>query len=182
MIEKEIGTGISTIEKTSCTEASSVQQTGSAETEFDLTPFSPEEGKKGNSKKGKKEDDSAVVMTMILANGDEYPITQAYIDQIKPCFPGLQDDFIDILLRAKSWCINNKRKRKTASGMPRFIDQWLGTQQNQARLIMDKTRTQNVTKDKWNLEGKTYVPPVLKVVNGGNPGTGENPEDKFKSF
>jgi len=34
------------------------------------------------------------------------------------------------LRRARQWCVDNPARRKTVSGMPRFIHAWLGTAQN----------------------------------------------------
>lgn len=61
--------------------------------------------------------------------GEERPITENKIDEWQVTYPGV--DVRQTLIRIRSWVVNNPNKRKTFSGIFRFIDTWLAKEQNQ---------------------------------------------------
>lgn len=62
------------------------------------------------------------VMTFATKAG-EWPLSRQRLDQYRTTYPGID---IDAELRkARQWCIDNPSKRKTTTGMPRFLNGWL---------------------------------------------------------
>lgn len=54
-----------------------------------------------------------------------WAIGESGIRDYQDAFPGL--DVLAELRRARSWCLSNPDRRKTARGMPRFLHNWLTT-------------------------------------------------------
>lgn len=71
---------------------------------------------------------SDAVLTIILNDKTEYPITQADIDLWQEAFQAV--DVLAELKRMKVWCIDNPTKRKTKRGVRAFISRWLGNEQD----------------------------------------------------
>lgn len=72
--------------------------------------------------------ETAAVLTLLLNDGSEYPITQDYIDKMQQLFPAV--DVHAQMLKMSAWCINNSRKRKTKRGITAFINSWLSKEQD----------------------------------------------------
>lgn len=68
------------------------------------------------------------VITLTLNTGEEYPITQSYINELMELYPAV--DVMQELRTMKGWCNSNPRKRKTAGGIQRFINSWIAKVQN----------------------------------------------------
>lgn len=68
------------------------------------------------------------VITLMLNNGTEYPVTQEYAEQMAALYPAV--DIKKAWRDMKAWCINNPTKRKTKSGITRFINAWLSKEQD----------------------------------------------------
>ena len=68
------------------------------------------------------------VITIPLNTGEEYPITQGYILELSKLYPAV--DVMQELRAMKGWCDANPKKRKTASGIKRFINAWISKVQN----------------------------------------------------
>lgn len=82
-----------------------------------------------------KEDNTAcaeqpetIVCSLLLNDGTEYFISDAYIAQMQQLFPNV--DVWQQMLKMKAWCINNPRKRKTRRGITAFINSWLSKEQD----------------------------------------------------
>lgn len=60
--------------------------------------------------------------------GEEKPITEKQIHDWQIAYPAV--DVRRVLAQIRSWVINNPSKRKTATGMNRFVDSWLAREQN----------------------------------------------------
>lgn len=60
--------------------------------------------------------------------GEEKPITEKQIHDWQDAYPAI--DVRRVLAQIRSWVINNPAKRKTASGINRFVDSWLAREQN----------------------------------------------------
>jgi len=69
------------------------------------------------------------VITLTLNDKSEYGITQKEIDEFQELYPAV--NVMQELRNMKGWCINNPKKRKTKSGIKRFINSWLAREQDQ---------------------------------------------------
>ena len=72
--------------------------------------------------------EAAAVLTLTLNDKSEYPITQTDIDGWQELFPAV--DVMQELREMKSWCNENPTKRKTRSGVRKFINTWLSKEQD----------------------------------------------------
>ena len=60
---------------------------------------------------------------MPLKNGDDYVVTENDVKEFERLYPDID---IDAQMRkALAWLTNNKQKRKTKRGMPRFLNGWI---------------------------------------------------------
>ena len=85
------------------------------------------------------EPQSAAVLTMILNDGSEYPITQEYVNQMASLFPAV--DVLQEMRSMAAWCLNNPAKRKTRSGIKRFIGNWLSKCQDKGGQVKNTQAT-----------------------------------------
>lgn len=69
-----------------------------------------------------------VVITLPLNTGEEHPVTQGEIDQWQDLYPSV--DVPQALRSMKGWLIANRQKRKTKTGISRFVQAWLGREQD----------------------------------------------------
>lgn len=131
------------------------------------------------------------VITLPLNTGEEHPVTQGEVEIWQDLYPAV--DVMQALKSMKGWLLANERKRKTRSGIKRFINAWLAKEQdrggNNAVVIRDgppgqrsaqpAARTQH-QKNKQDLEGlAAFVSAADKEFsNGFTPescdGTGQN--------
>ena len=98
------------------------------------------------------EPESAPALTLSLNDGTEFPIEQAYVDEMQALYPAV--NVMQQLRAMKAWCINNPQKRKTKAGIRRFINSWLAKEQ-------DKGGSRNVISPgrKQYTAAADYVPP-----------------------
>jgi hypothetical protein len=67
-----------------------------------------------------------------VGNGPKtYPVTEVDMECWKLAYPAV--DVLGEIRRMDAWLHANRKNRKTAEGMPRFVTRWLGKAQNQAR-------------------------------------------------
>lgn len=59
----------------------------------------------------------------------DWPLTEEKLAEYVESFPGV--DVLTELRKAKQWCIDNPAKRKTWSGVAKFLSGWLGRVQNE---------------------------------------------------
>lgn len=64
-------------------------------------------------------------------NGEEFSVTQAFVDAMKELYPNV--DVEAQIKSMKAWAISNPAKRKTKQGMTRFINSWLAREQDKGR-------------------------------------------------
>ena len=69
------------------------------------------------------------VITLLLNTGQEFGITSTDIISWEAIYPAV--DVMQELRAMKGWCEANPKKRKTASGIKRFVNGWLAKVQNQ---------------------------------------------------
>lgn len=81
-------------------------------------------------KKKKEEEDASPVLHVFPTDGapDHWELRQSRVDRWRELFPALDVD--EQLRSALAWCEGNPTRRKTASGMPRFLANWLASAQN----------------------------------------------------
>ena len=61
----------------------------------------------------------------------EFPVSQVLADELQRAFPGV--NIRAVLAKARAWCVTNPTKRKTAKGVPRFLNGWMERAQNSGR-------------------------------------------------
>ena len=71
------------------------------------------------------------VISLILNDGTEFPISQTYIDQMQTLFPNV--DVKAEIRKMAAWLINNPKRRKTRRGITAFINTWLSSEQDKGR-------------------------------------------------
>lgn len=72
-----------------------------------------------------------LIISLQLNTGEEYPVYENQVKQWEDIYPGIN---VNEQLRAmKGWCIANPTKRKTRSGINRFINNWLSKEQNKPK-------------------------------------------------
>lgn len=82
--------------------------------------------------KGKKEVDPAAsipVMSFPCTGDKEWNLTLKKLSEYENSFPGV--DVMQECRVARQWCIDNPIRRKTPSGMARFLTSWMTRKQNQ---------------------------------------------------
>ena len=68
------------------------------------------------------------IITFLLNDGSEYPITQKIFDQLSNSYPAV--DTMQTLREIQAWCFANPKNRKTRNGALRFINSWFSREQN----------------------------------------------------
>lgn len=68
------------------------------------------------------------VLTLLLNDGSEYEIGEQDVAEWQDTFPNV--DVMQQLRAMKLWCKDNPKKRKTKSGIRRFVTNWLDGEQN----------------------------------------------------
>ena len=68
------------------------------------------------------------VITLPLNTGEEHPVTQGEIDQWQDLYPSV--DVPQALRSMKGWLLANRQKRKTKTGISRFVQAWLAREQD----------------------------------------------------
>jgi hypothetical protein len=76
-----------------------------------------------------------VLITFVLNDKSEYPITQTKVEEWKSLFPAV--DIMEQLRKAKSWCIDNPTRRKTKRGILSFINRWLCKEQDSGAKVIN---------------------------------------------
>lgn len=72
--------------------------------------------------------DDPEVITLPLNTSEEYPIRQSQVEEFKTLYPAVDVD--QELRNMRGWLLGNKAKRKTKSGILRFVNSWLAKEQN----------------------------------------------------
>lgn len=77
---------------------------------------------------GLMELDEMTEHVFLTNRGDAWPLPKRLYEDLARLYPAVD---IDATLRAAAaWLVTNKERRKTAGGMPRFINTWLSKEQN----------------------------------------------------
>ena len=75
-----------------------------------------------------QQDSSAPVILLPLNDGTEYAVFQEQCHEWAGLYPAV--DVIQQLRNMRGWLLSNKKKRKTKSGVGRFITNWLAKEQD----------------------------------------------------
>jgi len=94
------------------------------------------------------------VIFLTLNTGEEYPIYKKQTDEWSELYPSV--DVMQELRNMRGWLIANPSKRKTKSGISRFIVSWLSREQ-------DKGRVTTPVKAKKYTAASDYEPPEPSV-------------------
>jgi hypothetical protein len=73
------------------------------------------------------------VLPCVGSGPSTYEVTQAQVDDWASSYPGV-DVRLEVL-KAKAWLQASPRRRKTHSGCPRFVVNWLSKAQNESRVV-----------------------------------------------
>lgn len=68
------------------------------------------------------------VVTLPLNDKTEYPIYAADVLQWESLYPAV--DVMQELRKMRGWCLSNPKRRKTKSGIKKFINSWLSREQD----------------------------------------------------
>lgn len=68
------------------------------------------------------------VIALPANTGEEVPITAVQAAEWQGLYPAV--DVMQQLRQMRGWLLSNPKKRKTAGGMPRFVNAWLAKEQN----------------------------------------------------
>ena len=82
--------------------------------------------------------EDAVLMLLTSSYEIEYPVTKEKRAEYQKTYPGIDVD--QELRSVQQWCIDNPSRRKTARGMPRFLNAWMDRAQNRPRPKQDKKK------------------------------------------
>ena len=75
-----------------------------------------------------QEHESAPVITLPLNDGSEFGILQEDVEEYASLYPAV--DVLQELRAMRGWCLSNETKRKTRSGVRRFINSWMARAQD----------------------------------------------------
>lgn len=64
------------------------------------------------------------VLSIPLADGSEYAVTDAELAELRAAFPRV--DVVGEIRKARAWALANPPKRKTRRGTPKFLNSWMG--------------------------------------------------------
>lgn len=78
--------------------------------------------------------------TLPTNTGEEFPIWPAQVLEFQKTYPAI--DVEQSIREARSWCLSNPRKRKTKSGMLKFLNRWLSQDQNDPKKHRIELKTQ----------------------------------------
>ena len=105
----------------------SPEEATETETDFNLQTDVTDEVKTP----GEREESEAPEPTIIeipLNDGSEYGVTQKEADEYAALYPAV--DVLQELRSMRGWCLSNGGKKKTRSGVRRFINSWLARAQD----------------------------------------------------
>lgn len=91
-----------------------------------------------------------VLITFVLNDKSEYPITQTKVDEWQSLFPAV--DIMEQLRKAKSWCIDNPTRRKTKRGILSFINRWLCKEQDNGAKVINLNQGKYYAKRERRIE------------------------------
>ena len=74
---------------------------------------------------------SKILESIPTNKNEEYPVTAEMIAEYARAYPAV--DIRQQIRKMRAWAVSNPTKRKTKSGMPRFINAWLAKEQDSGK-------------------------------------------------
>lgn len=68
------------------------------------------------------------VASLPLKNGDNFSVTEKLVEDLRPCYQGV--DVRTEILKMRAWLVANPERRKTSGQMMKFITGWLARTQS----------------------------------------------------
>lgn len=98
-------------------------------------------------------EEKAEVEPLILNDGSEWLPTKSEYSEYLRLYPNV--DIVSEFRRMRGWCNGNPKKRKTRHGITRFVNAWLGKEQDKPSCIQNKQQqnNKNVKKDLNDQDG-----------------------------
>lgn len=93
-------------------------------------------------------------ISLILNDKSLYPVTEDQVNRWEELFPAV--DVMQELRNMAAWCEANPQKRKTKSGIVRFITGWLSKEQNKGGNRPPKKKNPSCTYDIDDLEKMSH--------------------------
>lgn len=97
---------------------------------------------------------SAPQITIPLNDGTEHGVTEEEIEEYKKLYPAV--DVMQELRNMRGWCLANPTRKKTKSGIRRFIGGWLAKEQNRGRASPkeppEKNRFNRIQKQQYDFD------------------------------
>jgi hypothetical protein len=110
--------------------------------------------KEGSAEPSAPASDASPVVISIPTNrqSEEFPVSEAEVVAFAELYPAT--DVRQELRNMRAWAISNPTKRKTSSGMLRFVNAWLSKAQNSGRNGWSGSAPNAVDKlvEKWRME------------------------------
>ncbi len=72
-----------------------------------------------------------IVGSFPLVDGSEFCVTKQMAEEFSKAYPAV--DIPSSIQRVRVWCLSNPKNRKTRNGAMKFLNAWLGKDQNSAR-------------------------------------------------
>jgi hypothetical protein len=98
--------------------------------------------------------DSRIVVELLLNDKSKYQVVQSRVAKWKGLYPAV--DVEQELREMVGWCDSNPKKRKTRSGIEKFITGWLAREQDDAPAKALKSKATSKSQPK-TLNGKDYA-------------------------
>ena len=98
-------------------------------------------------------EEKAEVEPLILNDGSEWLPTKSEYSEYLRLYPNV--DIVSEFRRMRGWCNGNPKKRKTRHGITRFVNAWLGKEQDKPSCIQNRQQqnNKNVKKDLNDQDG-----------------------------
>lgn len=93
----------------------------------------------------KTTDDDPVLISIPTVSDGDWPVTRSWVETMQPLYPAV--DVMAQLRAVRAWALSNPTRRKTASGMPRFLNRWLSEEQNKGASSLQRSRQSYMTAD-----------------------------------
>ena len=86
-----------------------------------------------------------IFITLSLNDNSEFEVSENFLNELKPLYPivDVEQEFRNM----KGWLLGNPKKRKTRTGIKRFITNWLSNKQNNPQFNNNYTNGKNSQND-----------------------------------
>jgi hypothetical protein len=129
-----------------------------------------------------KEPQLASSFNFFLRNGKTWNLPQPLLDSMQEAHPGI--DVEAEMRKAALWCQTNPGKAKTAAGMPRFLNSWIGRQAKTAPKEQEQTSLRDMmpTPDPEAWAYAAQVEAEIKAEREADIAAGRDPDPYVQLF